>query len=71
MTELGGGIMVDRDRERGKGWTFALALVILSATVEPGGANRAPRCVLLGLGMFEAVKMSEREGGDLISIIQL
>ena len=50
MTEIGGGTMVDRDREQGKGWKIALALVIFSAMVEPGGANRAPRCVLIGLG---------------------
>ena len=50
MTELGGGTMVDRDREQGKGWKSALALVMLSTMVEPGGANRAPRCVLIGLG---------------------
>ena len=40
--------MVDRDPEQGKGWRFALVFVILSAMVEPGGANRAPRWGVLG-----------------------
>ena len=45
--------MMEKEQGMGMGWRkVAMALLILSAMVEPGGTNRAPRCVLLGLGKF-------------------
>ena len=54
MTKIGpgGGDMMEKEQGMGKGRKVAMALLILSAMVEPGGTNRAPRCVLLGLGKF-------------------
>ena len=40
--------MLERGPEQGKGCRVALALLVFSVMLEPGGANRAPRCVMLG-----------------------
>ena len=48
--------MVERGPEQGKGWRVALALLVFFVIVEPGGANRAPRYVMLGRDLFLSIK---------------